>query len=72
MLALNMAEQVLMLYENAAELTSGLQLLQAVLLCVHPEHVLLEGIWQKLALAKIALHFCLGSFGMLGVKVIRH
>jgi hypothetical protein len=41
MLTLNMAEQVLMLDENAAELTSGLQLLQTVLLCVHPEHVLL-------------------------------
>lgn len=56
-----------MLDENAAELTSGLQLLQAVLLCVHPEHMFLKGIRQKLALAKIALHFCLGSFGMLRV-----
>ena len=41
MLALNMALQVLMLDENAAELASSLQLLKAVLLSVHPQHVLL-------------------------------
>jgi hypothetical protein len=51
MLTLDVAKKVLMLNENATELAFGLKFLKAVLLSMHPEHMLFQGIRKKLALA---------------------